>query len=88
MPPDLTITISRSDPETVMIGKATLDDLVANGNAKFDGDRKPLDQLRGMLVQFAPDFEMMPGTKSTEAAAMPTANDPFEQADLGPSDGG
>ena len=61
--PDLTVTVNRSDLETVMMGKATFDDLLAAGKAKIDGNRKPFDQLRGILVQFTPDFEMMPGTK-------------------------
>ena len=65
--PDLTITINRSDLETVMMGKATFDDLLAGGKAKIDGNRKPFDQLRGILVQFTPDFEMMPGTKPAKA---------------------
>ena len=43
--PNLTITINRADLETVMGGKATFDELIAAGKAKFDGDRKPFDQL-------------------------------------------
>jgi len=44
--PDLTITVNRSDLEMVMAGKATFDDLIAAGKAKFEGDRKPFDQIR------------------------------------------
>ncbi len=44
--PDLTVTLNRSDLESVMGGKATFDSLIAAGKAKFDGDRKPFDQLR------------------------------------------
>ena len=29
---------------------------------KFEGDRKPFDQLRGLLVSFTPNFEILPGT--------------------------
>ena len=85
--PDLTVTVNRSDLEKVMMGKATFDDLLAAGEAKTDGNRKPFDQLRATLVQFTPDFEMMPGTKPTKVAT-PPAKDPFEQAELGRSDGG
>lgn len=85
--PDLTVTVNRSDLETVMMGKATFDELLAAGQAKIDGNRKPFDQLRGILVQFTPDFEMMPGTKPAKAAT-PPAKDAFEQAELGRSDGG
>jgi hypothetical protein len=70
-----------------MMGKATFDDLLAAGKAKIDGNRKPFDQLRDILVQFTPDFEMMPGTKPAKAA-MPPSKDPFELAELGRSDGG
>jgi alkyl sulfatase BDS1-like metallo-beta-lactamase superfamily hydrolase len=75
--PDLTITIDRSDLETVMAGQATLDDQIAAGKAKLVGDRKPFDQLKGILVRFTPDFEIMPGTKPAKPAA-PPAMSPFE----------
>jgi alkyl sulfatase BDS1-like metallo-beta-lactamase superfamily hydrolase len=75
---DLTVTLNRADLETVMGGKATFDGLVAAGKAKFEGDRKPFDQLRSTLVQFAPDFELMPGTKPGKVTTPPAAKDPFE----------
>jgi alkyl sulfatase BDS1-like metallo-beta-lactamase superfamily hydrolase len=78
--PDLTITLNRSDLETVMGGKATFDKLIASGKAKFDGDRKPFDQLRSTLVRFTQDFELIPGTKPATTSAMP-ARDPFEMDD-------
>jgi alkyl sulfatase BDS1-like metallo-beta-lactamase superfamily hydrolase len=85
--PDLTITVNRSDLESVMGGKATFDDLIAAGKAKFEGDRKPFDQLKAILVQFTPDFEIMPGTKPAKQAA-PPVKDPFEQEEPGNSAGG
>jgi len=66
--PDLTITINRADLETIMMGKATFDDQIKAGKAKFEGDRKPFDQLKNMLVQFSMGFEILPGTKTGEAA--------------------
>jgi len=85
--PDLTITINRSDLETVMMGKVTLDQQIDAGKAKLDGDRKPYDQLKGILVQFTPDFEIMPGTRPAKPAA-PPAKSPFEQDPPARSDGG
>ena len=85
--PDLTITVNRTELESVMGGKATFDDLIAAGKAKFDGDRKPFDQLKAILVQFTPDFEIMPGTKPVKQAA-PPAKDPFEQEEPSNSAGG
>jgi alkyl sulfatase BDS1-like metallo-beta-lactamase superfamily hydrolase len=60
--PDLTITINRADLNMVMMGINSFDDLIKAGRAKFDGDRKPFDQLRGLLVSFTPNFEILPGT--------------------------
>ncbi len=64
--PDLTITINRSDLETVMMGAAKFDDQIKNGKAKLDGNKKVYEQLKTTLVQFELGFEMMPGTKKAE----------------------
>ena len=81
--PDLTITLNRSDLNQVMMGVSTFDDLIKAGKAKFDGDRKPFDQLRGLMVAFAPNFEIMPGT-SPKAPTKPL--NAFEVPDLLPPD--
>jgi alkyl sulfatase BDS1-like metallo-beta-lactamase superfamily hydrolase len=75
--PDLTIEIDRVDLEPVMMGAVTFDAQIAAGKAKLEGDRKPFDQLKGMLVHFTPDFEMMPGTKPSKPAKSDL--NPFEQ---------
>lgn len=89
--PDLTITLNRSDLDLIMGGQSTFDKLLAEGKVKFEGDRKPFDQLRGTLVTFVPDFELMPGTKAKKAAA-PAApapkRDPFEAPEIANSAGG
>jgi alkyl sulfatase BDS1-like metallo-beta-lactamase superfamily hydrolase len=77
--PDLTVTVDRADLNSVMMGVATFDDLIAAGKAKFDGDRSGFDQLRSSLVQFTPDFEIIPGTRSQAAATPPK---PFEVRNL------
>jgi alkyl sulfatase BDS1-like metallo-beta-lactamase superfamily hydrolase len=77
---DLTVTLNRADLETVMGGKATFDGLIASGKAKFEGDRKPFDQLRSTLVRFTPDFEMIPGTKSVTTIPV-HPRDPFQVDD-------
>jgi len=73
--PDLTITLNRTDLTMVMMGVSSFDDLIKAGKARFDGDRKPFDQLRGLMVAFTPTFEILPGT-----APKATANGlkPFE----------
>jgi alkyl sulfatase BDS1-like metallo-beta-lactamase superfamily hydrolase len=72
---NLTITVARRDLETVMGGKATFEDLLAAGRAKFDGDRGAFETLRGSLVEFSPTFQLIPGTGSTPAT--PAPRNPF-----------
>jgi alkyl sulfatase BDS1-like metallo-beta-lactamase superfamily hydrolase len=65
---DLTITLNRSELNRVMMGLSSFDDLVKAGKAKFDGDRKPFDQLRSLMVSFSPSFEIIPGSKPKAAS--------------------
>jgi alkyl sulfatase BDS1-like metallo-beta-lactamase superfamily hydrolase len=81
--PDLTITLNRADLNLVMMGVTTFDDLVKAGKARFDGDRKPFDQLRGLMVAFTPNFEVLPGTAPKAAAKGLKA---FEMPDLVPAE--
>jgi alkyl sulfatase BDS1-like metallo-beta-lactamase superfamily hydrolase len=79
--PDLTITVNRADLNMVMMGVNSFDDLITAGKAKFDGDRKPFDQLRSLMVSFTPNFEILPGT----APKTPTQGaKPFELPDMLP----
>ena len=75
---DLTITIDRADLNSVMMGVRSFDDLLKAGKAKFDGDRKPFDQLRGLMVAFTPNFEILPGTAPKTPSPGPK---PFEMPD-------
>ena len=77
--PDLTITVNRAELNRVMMGVASFDDLIAAGQAKFEGNRTGFDQLRSILVPFTPDFEIMPGTAPKTPAKAPK---PFEVVDL------
>jgi alkyl sulfatase BDS1-like metallo-beta-lactamase superfamily hydrolase len=79
--PDLTITLKRTDLDQVMMGASSFDDLIKAGKAKFEGDRKPFDQLRSLMVVFHPNFEMLPGTAPKAPTAGPK---PFEVPDLLP----
>jgi alkyl sulfatase BDS1-like metallo-beta-lactamase superfamily hydrolase len=73
--PDLTVTVNRADLNQVMMGLDSFDDLIAQGKAKFDGDRKGFDQFRSILVLFTPDFEILPGTAPKQPSKAPK---PFE----------
>jgi len=82
--PDLTITLNRADLNMVMMGVASFDDLINAGKAKFDGDRKPFEQLRGLMVSFTPNFEILPGTAPNTATK---GLKPFELPDMMPPEG-
>ena len=64
--PDLTITINRTDLETVMMGAKKLEDQIADGTAKVEGNTEVLKQLASAMVVFDPRFEILPGTKGPE----------------------
>jgi alkyl sulfatase BDS1-like metallo-beta-lactamase superfamily hydrolase len=50
-----------------MMQQATFQQLAAAGKAKFEGDPAVFGRLQGMLVQFDPAFEILPGTKAAVA---------------------
>jgi alkyl sulfatase BDS1-like metallo-beta-lactamase superfamily hydrolase len=77
--PDLTITVNRSDLNLVIMGRASFDDLIAQGKATFVGNRSGFDQLRSSLVLFTPDFEIFPGTRPRMPTPPPK---PFEVREL------
>jgi alkyl sulfatase BDS1-like metallo-beta-lactamase superfamily hydrolase len=62
---DLTLTISRMGLAMAMTGKKTLKDQITDGDAKAEGNVDVLTQLASTLVHFSPDFEILPGTKTT-----------------------
>ena len=59
---DATITMNRSDLETVIMGQATLASQLQAGIGSVEGDQGVLLQLASVLVDFSPGFEVMPGT--------------------------
>jgi alkyl sulfatase BDS1-like metallo-beta-lactamase superfamily hydrolase len=65
--PDLTLTISRPAFIAVLLGKADLGQLVAGGEATLDGNPAVFGQLMGMMDTFAPNFEILPGTKASSS---------------------
>ena len=76
--PDLTITINRSDLETVMAGAKKLEAQIADGTAKVEGDTGILKQLASTMVVFDPRFEIMPGTQG------PVAEEDLNDYEYGP----
>jgi alkyl sulfatase BDS1-like metallo-beta-lactamase superfamily hydrolase len=77
--PDLTMTLNRSDLDTMMTGQANLDGLVSSGKVKLAGNPKVLADLRSVLVQFNPAFQLMPGTVTGLTPVQSAQGNPFEQ---------
>ncbi|KAA5595506.1 alkyl/aryl-sulfatase [Blastochloris sulfoviridis] len=67
--PDLTLTISRTALEQVMAGEKTLEGQIADGTARVQGDVKVLTRLAGLMVDFDPRFEVLPGTRRAAPVA-------------------
>jgi len=82
---DLTITINRSDLVQTMMGAVSMDEQIESGNAKLKGNRKVIDQLKTMLVNFDLGFEMMPGTGAQD---LTPEKKPFEQENIADTSGG
>ena len=61
--PDLTLTIDRADLELTMMGARELEDQIADGTARVEGDASLLGQLASTMVEFDPRFPIMPGTE-------------------------
>lgn len=73
---ELTITLNRSDLDQVMVGTRTFEQLETERLVRFQGDRKPFDELRSILTVFTPDFEIFPATAN--ARPVPTDVMPFQ----------
>ncbi len=82
---DLTVTIDRKDLEQTMMGAVSFDEQIKAGKAKLEGRSEPYEQLKTLLVHFELGFEMIPGTGG---ANLSPEQKPFEQEDLGRTDGG
>lgn len=60
---DATITINRSDLDTVIMGQATLAEQLQAGVGSVGGNQAVLLQLASVLVTFNAGFEILPGTR-------------------------
>ena len=76
MESDPNCPLNRTDLDLVMMGAQSFEALEAQGKARFVGDRKPFEQLRGLMTQFTPDFEVFPGTRNARSA--PANTKPFQ----------
>lgn len=67
---DLTLTLNRADLNLAMMGVKTFEDLLKEGKAKVEGNVQILGQLVGLLDEFDPRFEILPGTKKDKFQAV------------------
>ena len=63
--PNATLTVNRGDLLPLLAGMVPMETLIQSGKARLDGDGAVLARLRGLLVSFKPDFEIMPGTRAS-----------------------
>jgi alkyl sulfatase BDS1-like metallo-beta-lactamase superfamily hydrolase len=77
--PDLVMTLNRYDLERVMAGQSSFDALVSSGKVKLAGNLKVLADLRSVVVQFNPAFQLMPGTMTRATQLQSVQLDPFAQ---------
>ena len=59
---DATITINRTDLDTVIMGQATLSEQLQNDLGSLEGDASVLLSMATVLTVFSPGFEVLPGT--------------------------
>ena len=64
---DATVTINRSDLDTVIMGGTTLPEQLQAGIGTVTGNQAVLLQLAASLVTFDPGFEVMPGTVENQS---------------------
>lgn len=74
--PDLSITINRTDLNQIMMGISTFEELAVAGNAKLEGNINLLQELGSIMVQFTPNFEILPGTANQNPT--PSNTKPFQ----------
>ena len=67
---DLTLTLNRADLNLAMMGVKTFEDLLKEGKAKVEGNVQILGQLVGLLDEFDPRFEILPGTRKDKFQAV------------------
>ena len=75
---DLTIAMKRSDLQDMMAKKVSFEELVNEKKITLDGDTTVIAKLGDVVVDFTPDFQILPGTLS----AAPPRPTPSAQADL------
>jgi len=77
---DLTLVIDRAALNDTLTGAKSLQAQIEEGTARVEGDPTILGTLAGMMVDFAPDFEVFPGTRAGPPAT--PEHDPFDAEEM------
>ena len=56
---DITLTMSRSSMDNILLGTSTVDKELASGAAKLTGNKEKFNELTGLLVNFNPLFNIV-----------------------------
>ncbi|MPY21190.1 alkyl/aryl-sulfatase [Shewanella sp. YLB-07] len=59
-PADANLTVNKADVTRILMGQTKLKTLLLNGTAKLSGDKTAFNKIASSLVEFKPDFEIVP----------------------------
>ena len=59
-PADATLTVNKADVTRILMGQTKLKTLLSDGTARLSGDNTAFNKIASSLVEFKPDFEIVP----------------------------
>ena len=57
---DANLVVNKADVNRILLGQTTLKALLASGDAKLTGDKSAFGKIADSMVEFNPDFEIVP----------------------------
>ncbi|MGS0729918.1 alkyl sulfatase C-terminal domain-containing protein, partial [Shewanella sp. 0m-11] len=54
------LIVNKADVNRILLGQVTLKALLASGDAKLTGDKEAFGKIASSMVEFNPDFEIVP----------------------------
>ncbi|MCL1138585.1 alkyl/aryl-sulfatase [Shewanella pneumatophori] len=57
---DANLMVNKADVNRILLGQVTLKALLASGDAKLTGDKTAFSKIADSMVEFTPDFEIVP----------------------------
>ncbi|MGS0681194.1 alkyl/aryl-sulfatase [Shewanella sp. 125m-7] len=59
-PADANLIVNKADVNRILLGQVTLKALLASGDAKLTGDKEAFGKIASSMVEFNPEFEIVP----------------------------